>query len=110
MSELSGYRVMWIMAMFDLPVGTKAERKAATRFRNGLLDEGFEMCQFSVYVRFCAGKEQAAGYARRIRSLLPITGSVQIFHFTDKQFANALRFEGKTPSLAKKKPDQLVLI
>jgi CRISPR-associated protein Cas2 len=24
---LSGYRFMWILVMFDLPVGTKAERR-----------------------------------------------------------------------------------
>jgi CRISPR-associated protein Cas2 len=42
---LSGYRFMWILVMFDLPVGTKPERRAATRFRNYLLDEGYEMSQ-----------------------------------------------------------------
>ena len=26
---LSGYRLMWIIALFDLPVVTKAERKKA---------------------------------------------------------------------------------
>ena len=38
---LSGYRLMWVVVMFDLPVVEKAERKAATEFRNGLLDAGF---------------------------------------------------------------------
>ena len=56
---LSGYRLMWMMVLFDLPVLTKKERKAATKFRKFLLDQGFEMSQFSVYMRFCAGKEQA---------------------------------------------------
>jgi CRISPR-associated protein Cas2 len=35
---LSGYRLMWVMVLFDLPVMTKAERKAATKFRHFLLD------------------------------------------------------------------------
>lgn len=52
---LSGYRIMWLIAMFDLPVLTKPERKAATIFRNDLLDEGFEMVQLSVYYRWCTG-------------------------------------------------------
>ena len=39
---LSGYRLMWVVVMFDLPVVAKAERKAATEFRNGLLDAGFD--------------------------------------------------------------------
>lgn len=71
MSELSGYRLMWIMTLFDLPVGTKKERKAATAFRNFLLDQGFEMAQFSVYMRFCSGKEQAETYYKRIRKPCP---------------------------------------
>ena len=39
---------MWVWVLFDLPVLTSAERKRATRFRNDLLDLGFEMVQFSV--------------------------------------------------------------
>lgn len=31
---------MWMMVMFDLPVTTDAERKAATAFRGALLDDG----------------------------------------------------------------------
>ena len=58
---LSGYRLMWMMVLFDLPVLTKRERKDASDFRKFLLDQGFEMCQLSVYMRFCAGKEQAHG-------------------------------------------------
>lgn len=34
---------MWIVVMFDLPVIEREERKAATAFRNDLLDMGFEM-------------------------------------------------------------------
>lgn len=29
---LSGYRLMWIFVMFDLPVGTKKEMREATGF------------------------------------------------------------------------------
>ena len=36
---------MWVWVLFDLPVLTSAERKRATRFRNDLLDLGFEMVQ-----------------------------------------------------------------
>lgn len=40
-----------MILMFDLPVMTKAQRKAASGFRNWLLDKGWEMSQFSVYLR-----------------------------------------------------------
>lgn len=51
---LSGYRAVWLIVLCDLPVGTKSERKAATGFRNTLLDLGFAMSQFSVYLKACA--------------------------------------------------------
>ena len=45
------------MVLFDLPVIEPKERKAATDFRNFLKDNGFEMAQFSVYIRYTSGKE-----------------------------------------------------
>ena len=48
---------MWVMVMFDLPVGTKRQRKVAARFRKDLLEDGFWMLQFSVYARPCSSQE-----------------------------------------------------
>jgi CRISPR-associated protein Cas2 len=87
-AALSGYRIMWLVVLFDLPVGTKKERKAATRFRLKLLDLGFEMTQYSVYLRFCAGKEQAESYERKIKQAMPPSGKVHIITITDKQYEN----------------------
>ena len=85
---------MWMMVMFDLPVLTKQERKDANKFRKFLLDQGFDMCQLSVYLRFCAGKEQAQVYTRKVESALPPSGNVQIIYFTDKQYENIVSFNG----------------
>ena len=84
---LSGYRLMWQFVMFDLPVQTKPQRHAATAFRKWLLDQGYEMSQFSVYIRLCVGKEQAARRTRDIRRAAPVTGTVQVLLVTDTQFA-----------------------
>lgn len=45
---ISGYRCMWLVAMFDLPVDTKAARRAYAQFRKALLKDGFSKMQFSV--------------------------------------------------------------
>lgn len=100
---------MWIMVLFDLPVGTMAERKAATSFRNYLLDEGSEMAQFSVYTRFTSGKEQAEAYTRRLESRLPPYGKVHVLYFTDKQYENMKCFHGRLAKTDHKNPDQYVL-
>jgi len=81
---------MWIIALFDLPVVTKAERKKASKFRNYLLDLGFEMVQFSVYMKHCAGKEQAEVIQNRIKVEVPNYGNVKLLQITDKQFGAIL--------------------
>lgn len=106
---LSGYRMMWLYVMFDLPVGTTAERKAATRFRQFLLDEGFEMAQFSVYLRFAASKEAAEAAIARIGGALPAKGKVHIVTITDKQYGNARIFTGRKHEQRRRNPDQLAL-
>lgn len=106
---LSGYRLMWMMVLFDLPVLTKHERKDAANFRKFLLDQGFEMCQLSVYLRFCAGKDQAQVYTRRIQSALPPSGNIQIVYFADKQYENIVSFSGPQRQPKNKNPEQFVL-
>ena len=108
-SQLSGFRLMWIFVMFDLPVGTKAEMRAATQFREYLLDEGFEKSQFSIYARFCNGKEQYEAYLRRIEAHLPDRGDIHILTFTDKQYENIVRFAGQRRRRPRRNPDQLAL-
>jgi CRISPR-associated protein Cas2 len=108
-SALSGYRIMWLVVLFDLPVGTKKERKAATRFRLKLLDLGFEMTQFSVYLRFCSGKEQAESYERKIEQAMPAAGKVHIMAITDKQYENIRTYRGRNRERSPKNPDQYAL-
>ena len=108
MSLLSGYRLMWLVVMFDLPVGTREERRQATRFRLFLLDEGFEMTQFSIYLRMCRGKEQAETYLRRIEGNVPPSGKVHVLAITDKQYENIVTVHGRRRG-SPKNPDQLAL-
>ena len=106
---LSGYRLMWMIVMFDLPVMEKAERKEATQFRNGLLDMGFEMCQFSVYARFCTSQAQIDTLTKRVETALPEGGNVNVLFFTDKQYERIISFRGRAKDPAKKAPDQFLL-
>lgn len=106
---LSAYRIVWIMALFDLPVGTKTERRRATKFRDFLLDEGFLMMQFSCYIRFSGGKEYAEAITRRVGQACPKTGKVDVIWFTDKQYTNIRTFRGTNRDPKPAKPDQLAL-
>ncbi len=100
---------MWVLVMFDLPVVYPEERKAATAFRNGLLDMGFEMSQFSVYMRFCTSHKQVETYGKRIEAILPEGGRVNILTFTDKQYERIISYQGRKRQPARKSPDQFDL-
>lgn len=78
---------MWLVVLFDLPVKAPAHRKAATKFRNGLLDDGFIMLQFSVYARLCHDQQSLENHLRRCQANLPTQGAVRALQITDKQFA-----------------------
>lgn len=106
---LSGYRLMWIIVMFDLPVVEKTERRAATEFRNALLDLGFEMSQFSVYMRFCTSAAQVDTYCKRVETALPAGGKVNILQFTDRQYERIISYQGKARQAEQKVPDQFDL-
>lgn len=80
-------RHMWIVLFFDLPVGTPAQRKAATQFRNHLLKDGYLMLQYSVYARCCNGQEALEKHLARLHPHLPAEGSVRALQVTDKQYA-----------------------
>ena len=100
---------MWIMVMFDLPVVKAEERRIATKFRNFLEKEGFTMCQFSVYARFCGPRERLESIATKIDNAIPENGRVSILRFTDKQFGDIITIENKTRRRNKSNPDQLLI-
>lgn len=93
--RFSQYRVMWVLVFFDLPTDTKKERKAAADFRKNLLQDGFIMFQFSIYMRHCPSSENAAVHIRRVKSFLPPKGQVGVLSITDKQFGSMELFLAK---------------
>ena len=95
MDRFSEYRIMWVLVFFDLPTESKRERKLYADFRKKLLQDGFTMFQFSIYVRHCASSENAEVHIKRVKSFLPEFGQVGIICITDKQFGNIELFYGK---------------
>ncbi len=78
---------MWMIVMFDLPTKDKASRKKYQQFRNLLLDEGFNMLQYSVYGRHCATREKVENKKQRLTRNLPPKGEVRILQVTEAQFS-----------------------
>ena len=105
----SAFEIMWVLVLFDLPVTTKLERKKATSFRNNLLDEGFIMKQFSVYLKHTKNRISAEMLSDRIEKLVPREGDISIMFFTDKQFSMTKNYAGKASKPAETAPKQLLL-
>jgi len=81
-------RYMRLMVFFDLPVVTKAERRAYTVFRRFLLNDGYDMIQFSVYGRILNGRDAEEKHLQRLVSNLPSEGSIRVLTVTEKQYAS----------------------
>lgn len=99
---------MWMMVLFDLPVVESNERKAATDFRNFLLDNGFAMVQYSIYIKLFSGKDACEKYYKLIKNNLPPRGKVDILTITDKQYANIISYSSGE-KIEKKQSEQLLL-
>ncbi|MBC8757147.1 CRISPR-associated endonuclease Cas2 [Kordia sp. YSTF-M3] len=96
-NRFNAYRIMWVLVFFDLPTETKKERRAASQFRKKLIDDGFTMFQFSIYLRHCPSRENAKVHTKRVKSILPKHGKVCILEITDKQFEKMELFHGVKP-------------
>ena len=80
-------RFMRILVFFDLPVVTKEDRKIYSRFRKFLINDGYDMLQFSVYCRIVNGEDAVDKHLQRLRPQLPEKGSVRFLQITDRQYA-----------------------
>ncbi len=88
-------KFMRMVVFFDLPVTEAEERKAAARFRNFLLKDGYYMVQFSVYSRVCNGNDAVEKHTKRLKASLPKNGSIRLLVITEKQYQNMVVLLGK---------------
>ncbi|EOT23684.1 CRISPR-associated endoribonuclease cas2 [Eubacterium sp. 14-2] len=88
-------KFMRMIVFFDLPVVTAKERKAAAKFRNFLLKDGYHMMQFSVYTRICNGTDAVEKHEARLNLNLPSKGSVRLLTITEKQYESIHILLGK---------------
>ncbi|MGH9403180.1 MAG: CRISPR-associated endonuclease Cas2 [Terriglobia bacterium] len=106
---ISGYRAMWLFAMFDLPVDEKELRREYAQFRKALLREGFTMLQYSVYVHYVRSEETEETLRRKVHIALPSHGQVRLISVTDRQFEKMEIYVGKRRKAVEDPPMQLML-
>ena len=79
-------RIMRMLVLFDLPTGSKRERKSYTEFRKFLINDGYHMEQFSVYSRVLLSRDSADAHLKRLKANLPTAGEVTVLTLTEKQY------------------------
>ena len=105
--RLNAYKIVWLIAMFDLPTKTKQERRDYALFRKNLEKDGFVMHQYSVYCRFCASLEAREVHVKRVKSFMPRKGRLSIITITDKQYSGIINIWGEIEQKVQKRPVQL---
>ncbi len=78
---------MRMMLFFDLPMVLATDRRNYVQFRRFLLNDGYDMIQFSIYGRIVNGHDAEAKHLKRLTSHLPPKGSIRLMTVTEKQFA-----------------------
>ncbi|WP_146637960.1 CRISPR-associated endonuclease Cas2 [Spiroplasma clarkii] len=71
---------------YDLPNTTKSENKEYTKFRKFLIQNGFYMMQFSIYVKLCMNHDIVLITQKKIEKNKPKIGDVRMLAITEKQY------------------------
>lgn len=88
------YKFMRLLIMFDLPMDNNGEKREYSIFRKYLIENGFLMLQYSIYVRICTNQSMADAYMNKINDNLPSDGNVRGLIITEKQYEKMKLFLG----------------
>lgn len=100
---------MRLLVLFDLPVITETNKRNYRKFRSFLLDNGYIMIQYSIYVRICRNQDDLNKHLNRIKKNTPNDGNVRVLQVTEKQYENMEVLRGKRTTEEKISLDNLIV-
>lgn len=103
------FKMGWLVVAFDLPVGSKKQRKCAHDFREWLKDDGYQMIQWSVYVRACVSFARQQTHIERLKSSVPAEGRVRAVFVTRAQWERSYIIHGSAEQKPELLPEQIQL-
>lgn len=86
---------MRLMILFDMPVLTDKQKLEYRHFRDDIMDDGFMMLQYSVYVRYCQNDADAEKHIERVKKMKPAYGNVRILKITENQYSSMVIIQGE---------------
>lgn len=93
--DTTKFKMGWMIVAFDLPTKEKEERRQYTLFRKFLIEDGFQMIQFSVYARAMVSHARMQTHIRRIKMAVPPEGSLRVWYITEAQWQRSIVIHGK---------------
>ena len=87
-------RYMRILVFFDLPVTSAKDRKSYAAFRKFLINDGYDMLQYSVYSRITQNHDDSKKHIARLARAQPPKGSVRVMLVTEKQYNSMIILVG----------------
>lgn len=95
--------------MFDLPVVTETDKKIYNKFRRFLLNDGYFMIQYSIYVRVCKNADDVHKHEVKLSVNMPSKGNVRLLQVTENQFQSMKILCGKSVSEEKIGIDSMIV-
>ena len=102
-------RFMRLIVFFDLPTTTPAFKRAYALFRHFLIQDGYDMLQWSVYARIIDGQDMADKHLTRLTAHLPEKGSVRCMQVSEKQYVGMKLMVGQATPREKIGREQFLL-
>ena len=96
--------------MFDMPTITNEDKKNYSKFRDNLIDDGFIMIQFSVYVRICKNQDDIIKHTNRVKLFAPSKGNIRLLQVTEKHYEQMLMLRGIKNDDEKESNNSMIII
>lgn len=96
--------------MFDMPTITIEDRKNYSKFRDNLIDDGFIMIQYSIYVRICKNQDDITKHINRVKMFTPEKGNVRLLQVTEKQYEQMIMLRGIKNDDEKESNNSMIII
>lgn len=96
--------------MFDMPTITIEDRKNYSKFRDNLIDDGFIMIQYSIYVRICKNQDDITKHINRVKMFTPEKGNIRSLQVTEKQYEQMIMLRGIKNDDEKESNNSMIII
>lgn len=84
-----------ILLMYDLPMSSSFDQRNYNRFHNMITRKGYDMINFSVYVKTCKNMFECNKQISLIKRTAPQYGNIRILKLTNKQYEQMMIIRGE---------------